>query len=375
MNVTQAAAGTLIRPRILIVDDEPEVLEALSSLLVPRVGSLFDVEEAASAEEALEIITATGAEGIERPVALVISDEKMPGMAGTDLLVALRQHENHRHGGRIVITGYAGLESAKKAINDAEVDRYFPKPWDAEGSLLPAIGEILDRFAAKRGLDSLVLAGAVESGGLEAVRAVRKSWWEYLLLLGDDFGGDEEWESNEGEDLLPPLTEAEDEGAVHILARRISPREERPVGSLRLRTGDDGVHLLDALAFAPEEAGDELETLLLRTALLHAAGKGIATLRTAAPILRRDVYEALGFREAASSKSPAPATVLLECRCAEPAFTASAHAARFKKTATLCSCSQSACPSRDYAADRRSYFCPLDLHQGRIPERFPGRRD
>src|SRR5215471_21636180 len=150
----------LIRPTFLVVDDDPGVLEALRVLLTPKLEPSYLVETAASAEEALDLVSSSSA--VYRPLAAVISDERMPGRQGTDLLVALRQAPAHRDGGRIIITAYAGLESAKKAINEAEVARYYPKPWDDEKQLLPALAEILGRFARKRGLDECLVAAVQE---------------------------------------------------------------------------------------------------------------------------------------------------------------------------------------------------------------------
>lgn len=359
--MTKATVSTTlpVRPLVLVVDDDPAVLEALSSLLAPRLEPLYSVETAASAEEALELVAST--DGASRPVALVISDEKMPGRSGTDLLIALRQHPAHRDGGRIVITAYAGLASAKKAINEAEVDRYYPKPWDADGALLPAVGEILARFNAKRAFDRFLTAGATTSGDMHDLKDVRRAWWEYISLFGE--------ESAEGDPERPSFDEPEDEGATLILARRLSPRENRPAGTIRLRKAGGG-WLLDGLAFLPEEAGDELETLLLRAAVLQAAGEGIETLHVEAPVLRREVYEAIGFAAVGDGKQGS-ATVPMEIAPVDLAGRAVAHAARFRRDRRLCFCAQTSCPDNDYASDRRGYLCPLDMLERRLPEGFP----
>jgi two-component system chemotaxis response regulator CheY len=351
---------TPIRPLVLVVDDERSVVEALSSLLAPRLEPLFRVEGAASAEEAIEVVSAGGG----APVALVISDEKMPGKQGTDLLIALRQRPEHRDGGRILVTGYAGLASAQKAINEAEVDRYYPKPWDADGQLLPAVREILTRFAEKRGLDRyLVAVEAAGSWERTLVGDARRAWWEYLNLLGEPTPGEATDEANP----LDPL----DDGATIFLAYRAAYRGKSPAGTLRLRRGEEG-WILDGLAFQPEEAGDEVETLLLRVALLHAAAKGIDPVATDAPLLRRDVYEPVGFRPADGAPGATPGTLRMQVRPAEAVAAWTSFAARFAAEHRLCTCAQTTCPDRDYAAKRRGYWCPLDVAEGRTPEGFPG---
>jgi CheY-like chemotaxis protein len=367
MSETVATPTAPICPLVLVVDDDPAVLEALSTLLAPRLEPLYRVETAASAEEALDLVASSADAAAQRPVALVISDEKMPGQSGTDLLIALRQHEAHRDGGRIVITAYAGLASAKKAINEAEVDRYFPKPWDAEGALLPAVGEILDRFAEKRGLDRFLIAGAAEDlGGIEAVHEVRRAWWEYVMLMGED--------AEEADVDLPPLSESEDDAAQMFLAQRLSPRDDLPAGTIRLRKAEER-WLLDGLAFMPEDAGDATETLLLRTALLHAARSGVDEVSIDAPMLRREVCEALGFAPTAGAAEGKLGSVPMAVRPAALASAGEAFAGRFKRDQRLCACAQTSCPERDYAAERRGYFCPFDLREGRVPQGFPARRN
>ena len=357
-----AKPDVVVRPIVLVVDDDPAVLDALSSLLQPRLEPLYVIETAESAEVALELVGSTPETAAERPVALVISDEKMPGRSGTDLLIDLRQHAAHRHGGRIVITAYAGLASAKKAINEAEVDRYYPKPWDAEGALIPAIAEILTRFARQRGLDRFLLASAVQGADdRQAVHEARRGWWEYLTLLDGDA-------EEEGIDV-PAFDEPEDEGATLFLARRNASDADRPAGTIRLRKlGEDW--LLDGLAFMPEEAGDEVETLLLRTAIVHAADEGIETVRTEAPLLRREVYEALGFEPSQGDGQDESGTVSMSIRIGR-AVGADEFIKRYAEEHRLCACTQTGCPDRDYTADRRGYFCPLDIKEGRVPEGFP----
>jgi CheY-like chemotaxis protein len=359
----------LIRPLVLVVDDDPGVLEALHTLLAPRLEPVYRVETAASAEEALELLSKPQEDAVESPVALIITDEKMPGRSGTDLLVALRQHPDHRDGGRIIITAYAGLASAERAINEAEVDRYYPKPWDAEGSLLPAAGQSLARFARKRGLDRFLLAAPAAGPELfEEIRRVRRAWWEYVTLLG---GPAEEMDAE-----VPSFREPEDNGAVQILAHRLAPGENIPAAAVRLRpTGPDAPWMLDALVFLPEEAGDDLETLIVRAALLEAVSRRVAAVRTHAPLLRREVYEALGFSPPPATgdnaEEAAPGTILLEIHPGTAAGDGP-FAKKFRAERRLCACAQTGCPGNDYADARRNYFCPLDITENRLPQGFPG---
>jgi CheY-like chemotaxis protein len=382
--VSRAAGEStaIVHPVVLVVDDDPGVCAALVALLVPRLEPFFRVETAGTAEDALEVLDAAQRRGEQQPLALVITDELMPGLTGTDLLIALRQHPEHRDGGRVVITAYASLAAAKRAINDAGVDGYFPKPWDAEGELLPAVGRILSRFVARRGLDRFLVASKVRSkADVEAIGRLRHAWWSFVTLAEDqlDVAGRSADE--------PPVDEPEN--SVTFVVHRIAAGEETPVAAARLHEESPGVWILDGMAFAPEEATQEVESLLVRTALSHAATLAIATVRTAAPALRRKLYQDLGFTPTltrlgsgstwiADPQIDPPGSILVQIDpqqwACETEGDASACRQRYASEGQLCACFQRACPLNDYAADVRSYYCPLDIHQGRVPAGFPAAR-
>lgn len=101
--------------KILLVDDEPNVLKALSRLL-----KQYHLTTADSGEEALLLAK-------KQSFNLVISDYRMPGMNGVDFLILLKRMQPDAI--RMVLTGYADLEGAQHAINEAEVFRFINKPW------------------------------------------------------------------------------------------------------------------------------------------------------------------------------------------------------------------------------------------------------
>jgi len=103
---------------LLLVDDEPSVLSALRRLFR---GSDYRVLLAGSGDEALQML-------VLEPVDLVISDMRMPEMDGAQLLEQVRQR--HPATVRILLTGYADINSTIAAINRGEVHRYISKPWD-----------------------------------------------------------------------------------------------------------------------------------------------------------------------------------------------------------------------------------------------------
>lgn len=103
---------------VLLVDDEPSLLDALKRALRREPYALL---EATSAVEAFEVLA-------ETPVDVIISDEKMPGMCGTELLANVR--EQYPDIVRIILTGHASLEAAIRAINEGQVYRFLTKPFN-----------------------------------------------------------------------------------------------------------------------------------------------------------------------------------------------------------------------------------------------------
>ncbi len=104
--------------KILLVDDSENVVKALRRTFLPEG---FRILTAASAQEAMAILE-------REEVDVVISDENMPGLSGTDFLrmVKMRCPETVR----IMLTGVTDLEVVKSAINTGEVYKFFNKPWD-----------------------------------------------------------------------------------------------------------------------------------------------------------------------------------------------------------------------------------------------------
>src|SRR5258707_10498852 len=105
--------------KILIVDDEPANLRTLARLFRED----YEVLTAASGDEALVLL-------IQHDVAVLITDQRMPGMTGIELLkktVPLRPRMV-----RIILTGYTDVDALVEAINCGQVYRYVAKPWKNE---------------------------------------------------------------------------------------------------------------------------------------------------------------------------------------------------------------------------------------------------
>jgi thioredoxin reductase (NADPH) len=114
------------RPAIVAVDDEPAVLAAVARDLRRGFGERYRVLRAGSGTEALDLLRQLRTRGDQ--VALLIADQRMPGLAGTEYLVEARAIVPEAK--RVLLTAYADTEAAIAAINDVALDYYLLKPWD-----------------------------------------------------------------------------------------------------------------------------------------------------------------------------------------------------------------------------------------------------
>jgi DNA-binding NtrC family response regulator len=123
-------------PLMLIVDDEPRVFQALRRTLHREN---LELMHAASGEEAIDVLS-------RMPVDIVLADENMPGIVGTQLLAIVRQRWPETV--RMLLTGTAQLEVVVKAVNQGQVQRFFTKPCD-DAELIVAIRETLAEKAER----------------------------------------------------------------------------------------------------------------------------------------------------------------------------------------------------------------------------------
>jgi two-component system cell cycle sensor histidine kinase/response regulator CckA len=107
------------KERVLVVDDEPQVLVALEDLL----GERFCIFKAESAERALEVLAR------EPEIAVVITDQRMPKMSGDQLLAKI---DGSLDTSRILLTGFADLSAVIRAVNEGRIFAYVTKPWNSD---------------------------------------------------------------------------------------------------------------------------------------------------------------------------------------------------------------------------------------------------
>jgi len=136
------ADGLSTVDRVLVVDDERNVVSALRRALRPQG---FEVLTAFSGEEAMEILA-------REPVDAIVCDMRMPGISGAEVLRESRVLAPDAV--RILLTGYADVSATVKAVNEGEIFRFMVKPWE-DVILVQGLREGLERRALLRERDAL----------------------------------------------------------------------------------------------------------------------------------------------------------------------------------------------------------------------------
>jgi CheY-like chemotaxis protein len=152
--------------RLLLVDDEPNILAALKRLLRP---DQYQIQTAHDGPQGLALLAAG-------PVDVIVSDQRMPGMLGADFLRKARELAPDSI--RIMLSGYTELQSVTDAVNEGAIYKFLTKPWDDE----QLRGHIAEAFRVKEiADDNLHLHLQVRSANAELAAANRRM--EQLLLV------------------------------------------------------------------------------------------------------------------------------------------------------------------------------------------------
>jgi serine/threonine-protein kinase len=154
-----AAGPTRKKPSLLFVDDEERILNALRLLF----HQTYDVTVATGGEEALRLAKS-------RPFHVIVSDQRMPGMLGVELLRELKLVAPNSV--RMLLTGYSDLAAIVGSVNDGEVFRFISKPWNQD-DLQATIGE------------AVTIAIALEASPPPRAQSVRSTADVAALVLDD----------------------------------------------------------------------------------------------------------------------------------------------------------------------------------------------
>ena len=140
------------RYKILCVDDEEMIINALKTELMNSIPSDIIIEIARSAEEAFSVIDESLQAGDK--FILIISDQKMPGMTGEIFLSKLDKILPDAL--KVLLTGFADIDAIQYAINNANLYRYIQKPWDREDLIL-TVKQAIDKYKTKKALEQNTL--------------------------------------------------------------------------------------------------------------------------------------------------------------------------------------------------------------------------
>ncbi len=135
----------MAKPVILTVDDDPEVLRSIERDLRTRFAAQYRILRADSGAKALDLLEQLDERGED--VALLLADQRMPGMEGTEFLTKAREKAPDAR--RVLITAYADTNAAIQAINEVKLHHYLLKPWDPpEVNLYPVLEDLLADWQA-----------------------------------------------------------------------------------------------------------------------------------------------------------------------------------------------------------------------------------
>ncbi len=136
---------------ILVVEDEPEVLDAIVRD-ISVFESNFTIEMSDTAEEAREIIQSIIDE--ENEIGLILCDHVLPGDNGVELLVEMQNDPETVSTRKVLITGQAGLKETVRAVNEADLKHYIAKPWEKD-ELVKTVKELLTDYVLEHVSDPL----------------------------------------------------------------------------------------------------------------------------------------------------------------------------------------------------------------------------
>lgn len=205
--------------RVLCVDDEPNILRSLRWLLQKE----FDVEVASSGQEGLALVKQTHFD-------VIISDQRMPGMMGSEFLREVRKISPSSM--RLLLTGYSDLPAILRSVNEGEVFRFINKPWKFQ-ELLQVVGEaaaIAKSHPAPPAATDEDETAAVETGS------------DSILIIDDD------------DSVMDLVNESIGGGAdvaqAHNIAEAVSAFDEKEIGIVvaNMRVGNvDATRMLKLL--------------------------------------------------------------------------------------------------------------------------------
>ena len=197
----------MAKPIIMTIDDEPHVLNAVARDLQAHYQNEYRIVKAKSGDEALE--TVQEFKRRNDPIALLLADQRMPGMSGVEFLEeAIKLYPDTK---RVLLTAYADTDAAIASINAIDLDYYLLKPWDPpEERLYPVLDDLLSDWLASASVpfDGIRVAGTLWSASSHDVKeflARSQIPYQWLDIEKDDEARELVESSSNGRPQLPML--------------------------------------------------------------------------------------------------------------------------------------------------------------------------
>ncbi|GAA4279289.1 response regulator [Aquimarina mytili] len=131
------------KPIIFAIDDDPQVLRAVTRDLKSEYRKEYRIMSTESAYDALEALLDLKKKN--EVVALFLVDQRMPEMLGVEFLTKAKKH--YPEAKKVLLTAYSDTDAAIKAINDVQLDYYLTKPWNPpEEKLYPTLNDLLEAW-------------------------------------------------------------------------------------------------------------------------------------------------------------------------------------------------------------------------------------
>jgi thioredoxin reductase (NADPH) len=192
------------KPALLIVDDNPDVRTAIEEDLQGRYGEHYQVLSASSGAAALDVLR--DLRDRSTPVALILADDRMPRMRGTELLERSRQLAPDAR--RVLLALFDDTADALQAINHGSAHDYLVKPWERrEERVYPLLDDLLEDWRAS--------AGPLFAG----VRVIGTRWSPRVHQVRDFLGRNQvpyRWLDLETDDAARRLAERLEPGTPHL---------------------------------------------------------------------------------------------------------------------------------------------------------------
>ena len=241
--------------RLLLVDDEPNIVSALKRLLR---ADHYEIHTANDGQQGLELLA-------RQPVDVIISDQRMPGMLGADFLRKAKQQYPETI--RIMLSGYTELQSVTDAVNEGAIYKFLTKPWDdellrghvAEAFRLKEIADDNERLnlevrsanrelaAANRRMEQLLLEKQQQIHRDEISLSVARELLQHLPLpvIGMDDAGMIAFINGAAEGLLSHSGALLGNEASSVLPQLFAPPDAGPVAGEPPRHASPSRHLAD----------------------------------------------------------------------------------------------------------------------------------